>query len=555
MLDDLRGQLVAESELLEDVRVGRVAGLGLLDGGQLELLEQDVRHLLGRPDVEFLSGQPVDLAGEPLQGQIELLGEVLEARWIHADAVALHGCEHGHERLLEIFIQGVEAHFLEGARQHLPDLPDPARAAARRGQSGSLAQELRADLGKLVARARGIEEVRAHRHVVEGGRSATGQPPFDHVLDVVPDEAAAAEIRRFRPELEDGGARGGMIDAEQRKLRLRRPSLADPIHRHGIAGGDIGQPLPERLGSLKAGQRLGDRGRRLRGGELAQQGLELELRPEPPETLPVRLLALEGVEVLGDGHARAHGGQLAGEERLLAMGGERLPHLALHEGEVLVEPLHAAELGDELDRRLLADSGHAGNVVDGVAHEGEEIGNLLGTDPPLGGDRLVVEPDRLTAHVRGEHAHAGADELKHVLVGGDEHHLHRLAPHPVDQRAQHIVGLEARYLEEGQPERLEDALDEGDLAAEIVGHARTRLLVRRELLLAKGGARRIPRHRRVRRVLLAEQLQEHGGHSAHGVGRLALGVGEIGEGMIGAVEKPRPVHHEEPRAHAGTTRS
>src|SRR4029453_5256482 len=129
------------------------------------------------------------------------------------------------------------------------------------------------------------------------------------------------------------------------------------------------------------------RGRGRRGGELAEQGLELELRPEPPETLPVRLLTLEGVEVLSDGHARAHGGQLAGEERLLAMGGETLPHLALHEGEVLVEPLHAAELGDELDRRLLADSGHAGNVVDGVAHEGEESGNLLGTTPPLGGAR------------------------------------------------------------------------------------------------------------------------------------------------------------------------
>ena len=237
------------------------------------------------------------------------------------------------------------------------------------------------------------------------------------------------------------------------------------------------------------------------------------------------------------------------------MGGERLPHLALHEGEVLVEPLHAAELGDELDRRLLAHPGHAGNIVDAVAHEGEEIGNLRGTNPPLGRHRLVVEPDRLAAHVRGEHAHARADELEHVLVGGDQHHLHRVAPHPVDERAQHNVGFEAGHFEQRQPERLEDPLDEDDLAAEIVGHSRARFLVGRELLLAKGGARWIPRHRRVRRVLLAEQLQKHGGHAANGVGRLALGVGEIGQGMIGAVEKPRSVHHEEARAHAGTTRS
>ncbi len=237
------------------------------------------------------------------------------------------------------------------------------------------------------------------------------------------------------------------------------------------------------------------------------------------------------------------------------MGSERLPHLALHEGEVLVEPLHTAKLGDELDRRLLAHPGHAGDIVDAVAHEGEEVGNLLGTDPPLGGDRLVVEPDRLAAHVGGEHAHPGADELEHVLVGGDQHHFHRLAPHPVDERTQHIVGLETRHLEERQTERLEDPLDEGDLAAEIVGHSRARLLVGRELLLAKGGAGRIPGHCRVLRILLAEQLQEHGGHAAHRVGRLALGVGEIGQGVIGAVEKSRPVYHEEARAHAGTTRS
>ena len=163
----------------------------------------------------------------------------------------------------------------------------------------------------------------------------------------------------------------------------------------------------------------------------------------------------------------------------------------------------------------------------------------------MGSPRTFVESTRTR----------GPDELEHVLVGGDEHHLHRLAPHPVDERAEHIVGLEARHLEQRQPERLEDPLDEGDLAAEIVGHPRARLLVGRELLLAKGGARRIPRHRRVLRVLLAEQLQEHGGHAAHRVGRLALGVGEIGQGVIGAVEKPRPVHHEEARAHAGTTRS
>ena len=45
--------------------------------------------------------------------------------------------------------------------------------------------------------------------------------------------------------------------------------------------------------------------------------------------------------------------------------GERLAELAGDEREVLVEPLDAAELADELDGRLLADAGHAGDIVDG----------------------------------------------------------------------------------------------------------------------------------------------------------------------------------------------
>ena len=43
---DLARQLVLGGELLEHALVGRVTGLGLLDDGQLELLEQDHLELL-----------------------------------------------------------------------------------------------------------------------------------------------------------------------------------------------------------------------------------------------------------------------------------------------------------------------------------------------------------------------------------------------------------------------------------------------------------------------------------------------------------------------------
>src|SRR5262249_58720129 len=137
-----------------------------------------------------------------------------------------------------------------------------------------------------------------------------------------------------------------------------------------------------------------------------------ELLAEGAQAFPVGLLALERLQVLGNGYARAHRGELAREESLVAMGGESLSELALDQREVLVETLHAAELGDQLDRGLLADAGHAGDVVDAVPHEGEQIGNLLRPDSPLGGDRLLVEPDGLPTDVRREHAHARADQLE-----------------------------------------------------------------------------------------------------------------------------------------------
>src|SRR5262249_13699649 len=73
VLDDLGGQLVAEGELLEDVGVGRIARLGLLDRRQLELFEKHLGELLGRADVELAAGQRVDLARQRRERAVKLL--------------------------------------------------------------------------------------------------------------------------------------------------------------------------------------------------------------------------------------------------------------------------------------------------------------------------------------------------------------------------------------------------------------------------------------------------------------------------------------------------
>ncbi len=550
VLDDLGGQLVAEGELLQDIGIGGIARLGLLDGRQLELLEEHLRQLLGRADVELAARQRVDLARETDEGAVELLGEFLEPRGVDPDAVALHHGEHGYQRPLEVLVERGEPDLLERARQHVPELPHPAGARPGRGEPRPFPQQVGAHLVELVARAGGVEQISADGGVLEGREAPpAGEPPLDRRLDVVADETPPAEVGGSRAQRQDGRPRRRMKDAEGAEGRLGRRGFPHPVDGHRLISGDRAEPALERLGPLQGRERLGGNGGRRRGGKLADERVELELAPEGPQPLPVGLLATEVLETVRDGHPRAHGGELAREKRLRAIRGQRLAELAGHEREVLVEPRHASELADELDGRLLAEARHTGNVVDAVAHQRQEIGDLFGRHPPLGGHRRLVVPDGLAPGIGREHPHARAHELEHVLVARDEDHLDRLALHPLHQRAQHIVGLEAGHFQKGQPERFEDAHHQGDLAAQVVRHPGARLLVGRELRLAEGRPRGIPGHRGVVRALVAEELPEHGGHAEDGVGGLALRVREIGQRVVGAVEIPGAVHDEQARAH------
>src|SRR5207247_3898580 len=78
MLEDLAGQRLAERQLAQHVGVRRGPGLRASQDRQLELLEEDLRELLGRGDRELLAGQRVDLAREVVEVALELLGEGLE---------------------------------------------------------------------------------------------------------------------------------------------------------------------------------------------------------------------------------------------------------------------------------------------------------------------------------------------------------------------------------------------------------------------------------------------------------------------------------------------
>src|SRR6185312_5717030 len=109
--------------------------------------------------------------------------------------------------------------------------------------------------------------------------------------------------------------------------------------------------------------------------------------------------------------------------------------------------------------------------------------------------------------------------------------------------------------QERQAERFEQRFHQRDLGAEIVGGGRARLLVGGELLLPEGRPGRVPRDREVLRVVLAQQLPQHGRHAEDRVARHALRGGEEGDRVVGAEEEPRAVEDEQALGHAGSPRS
>ena len=246
VLDDLGGQLVAEGELLEHVGVGRVAGLGLPERRQLELLEQDGGELLGRADVELAAREHVDVPGRPLERQLELARELVEALLVDADAVALHVGEDGDERPLDGFVELEEPDFSERPRGHRPQLPDPSRAAARRREARPLAEQLARHFLQPVVGLRRIEQIGDEGGILDRRRrAAAADPPLDQMLGVMPDQRPPAEVgkrvapgRRHRRRAwrrPPPDERGRAPPASDREGRPRPPTRRRSRHPRGFS--------------------------------------------------------------------------------------------------------------------------------------------------------------------------------------------------------------------------------------------------------------------------------------------------------------------------------
>ena len=215
-----------------------------------------------------------------------------------------------------------------------------------------------------------------------------------------------------------------------------------------------------------------------------------------------------------------------------------------------------AVIGDQLARGLGADAEDAGDVVDRIAHQRQDVAQLLGRDAEFL-DHLVA-PDALRFH-RIEHvdAAAGFDAIFQLAIGALADQLHQIlvrahdrdVPAPARGRAgiagDHVVRLDIGLLDHGQGEGACRIADQGELGHQILGRIGAVGLVLVVEVVAEGMARLVEDDREMGRpvglVEVVRQLPQHGGIAIDGAHRRAFRVGQGRQAVIGAEDIGRAV--------------
>ena len=326
-----------------------------------------------------------------------------------------------------------------------------------------------------------------------------------------------------------GAVGGGQRDAGH--VAGAAPPVADELG-GGQRARVLGQPARDRRRLQPLPRHLEGRGRDgLRRGKLKEplaQHAELQGVEQGVHPLAVPVLARGLVDGEVEGQVAQEPVQPPVADDVVEMRPQRLARLAGHLLGAGHEVVEAIELRQPLRGGLGADAGDAGQVVAGLPHQGRELGVARGGDEILRLDRLRRHAREVGDAPQGvEHGDAVVDELQRVAVAGDDEHLEALRLGLGGEGADEVVGLVAGQLDVGDPQRVEDLLDEGHLPLELLGRRRPLGLVLGVLLGAEGRAGDVERDGQVRGPLVAQDVDEHRGEAEHRVGVLPRAGGEV----------------------------
>ena len=195
---------------------------------------------------------------------------------------------------------------------------------------------------------------------------------------------------------------------------------------------------------------------------------------------------------------------------------------------------------DQFGRGLRADPEDAGDVVDRIAHQREHVAHQFGRDAELLFDLGGADPRALhrIEHIDRAALFAGADQLHQVLVGRDDGDVPALRCRGAGVGGDHVVRLDAGFLDHRQAERAGGVANQRELRDEVLGRIGPVGLVLVVNLVAEALARLVEHHREVRWPLrlveILGQLPQHGGVAIDCAHRGALRIGQRGQAMIRA---------------------
>ncbi len=284
--------------------------------------------------------------------------------------------------------------------------------------------------------------------------------------------------------------------------------------------------------------------------QVFQPALEFQRPVERGERLAIGLAGVQRVDLDVQRHVQLDGRQLVGEVGhllvLFELGGQRLGSAQRQLGdlsEVGVDHIQpATDAGQQAHRGFFANAGHAGDVVDLVAHQRQVV------DDQLGADTELLDHAGRVHHQPGHGVDQGdvrADQLRHVLVAGGNHHVAFFAGGLARQRADHVVGFDAFDAQQREAQRANAGVQRLDLVAQVIGHRRPVGLVVGKDGVAEGAALGIENHREGAVRILFAQALEHVQHALHRAGLHAFGGGQRRQGVEGAVQVGRAVHQDE----------
>ncbi len=572
-------------EVLQRLRVGGVAGLGALGLGHAQLVEQHDLELLGRAEVDLLADHPVGVLRDLLEPGEEVGGQRGQVVDVDRDAGRLHLGQHRHQRHLHLGEQPLAADPLQRQVQRLGQFGDRLGPHQLRTGGPLLVVLLGAEQGQLtvVLGLLGPQlplQVAQHQ-VVQGERALAGahQVGGQRGVHAQSGHGPAAGAQRAQPQLQVVAGLGHVRVGQPGGQRLL-VGLGERGHVQVAAlAVDRGQGQPDQVGATGSGgagrgreaqgqadpagpgvlvQPLGHGvrgdpsaadleallGLRLGGGQGGEQPVpqhaELQVVEQAVHGIPVPRPQHQVVGLHADLDVVHQLGELAVEQHAVQVRAQRVTGLAPHLVHPVDQAVQRAVLGDPLGDGLLPHPRDLGQVVRGVAAQRGEVGVLGRRQPVLLHHRLGREPGQVGhALARVQHGDLVVDQLQHVPVAGADDHGEALGRGHRGQGGDDVVGLVVLLAQHRDVERAQHLLDQADLTLELVGRGRPVRLVLGVGLGAEGLAGDVEGHRDVRGLLVAQQVDEHGGEPVHGVGELP-GVGL--EVLLGQ-RVERPVGH------------